>query len=370
MVRLDPKERAGLPDRAFAYVDSRGRRRLPIHDPAHVRNALARFGQVTFEDDAARDRAGTRLLQGRQEVQDRAGRVHRRPVAVGTCARRSGAGPCAALGVRHDADDRHRRLDGAGAAGSASATASCSTRCARSSVGPSAMRAATRSRPAPTSSSPCSKRRGRPSTRPSPCSGSCSAGRSSVDDLDVRVRIGIHSGYPTSTASNYIGVDVNTRVPHLSGRPRRPDRRVRQHAGSRQGVRARRACASAPSAPTACAACRSRCRCSRSWRRVCRPASRRCAPPPFTRRVGSEFGSGLLHPWRWNESSDGQRPTWPDGVERGEGRAAGAGHVEVGDERERRRPGLLVAQRGVLPTVSRNQSRKSGSASITPPPTK
>ena len=33
MPRLDPRERAGLPDRAFAYIDSSGRRRLPIHDP-------------------------------------------------------------------------------------------------------------------------------------------------------------------------------------------------------------------------------------------------------------------------------------------------------------------------------------------------
>ena len=63
VARLGATERAGLPDRAFAYVDSRGRRRLPIHDPAHVRNALSRFGQVAFEDEAARDRARTRLLQ-------------------------------------------------------------------------------------------------------------------------------------------------------------------------------------------------------------------------------------------------------------------------------------------------------------------
>jgi class 3 adenylate cyclase len=60
---LSAKERAQLPDRAFAYVDSHGRRRLPIHDAAHVRNALARFGQVAFEDDAARDRARSRLLR-------------------------------------------------------------------------------------------------------------------------------------------------------------------------------------------------------------------------------------------------------------------------------------------------------------------
>lgn len=62
MARLESSERTDLPDRAFAYVDSRGRRRLPIHDAAHVRNALARFNQVHFEDDGARDRARRRLL--------------------------------------------------------------------------------------------------------------------------------------------------------------------------------------------------------------------------------------------------------------------------------------------------------------------
>src|SRR5437867_13446865 len=62
MSRLDASKRARLPVSAFAYVDSRGRRRLPIHDEAHVRNALARFNQVAFEDDAARERARKRLL--------------------------------------------------------------------------------------------------------------------------------------------------------------------------------------------------------------------------------------------------------------------------------------------------------------------
>jgi class 3 adenylate cyclase len=60
---LDAKQRASLPDSAFAYIDSRGRRRLPINDAAHVRNALARFNQVVFEDEAARDKARTRLLR-------------------------------------------------------------------------------------------------------------------------------------------------------------------------------------------------------------------------------------------------------------------------------------------------------------------
>jgi class 3 adenylate cyclase len=63
MPPLGQAERARLPDSAFAYIDSRGRRRLPIHDEAHVRNALARFGQVAFEDDEARERARSRLLK-------------------------------------------------------------------------------------------------------------------------------------------------------------------------------------------------------------------------------------------------------------------------------------------------------------------
>jgi class 3 adenylate cyclase len=63
MARLGAKERAQLPDSAFAYIDSSGKRRLPIHDAPHVRNALARFSQVHFEDEAARDRARSRLLR-------------------------------------------------------------------------------------------------------------------------------------------------------------------------------------------------------------------------------------------------------------------------------------------------------------------
>jgi class 3 adenylate cyclase len=62
MPQLRGRARASLPKTAFAYVDSKGQRRLPIHDEPHVRNALARFNQVKFEDDAARERARRRLL--------------------------------------------------------------------------------------------------------------------------------------------------------------------------------------------------------------------------------------------------------------------------------------------------------------------
>jgi len=63
MARLSDSERRRLPDSAFAYVDSKGNRRLPIYDAPHVRAALARFEQVKFETEGARDRARKRLLE-------------------------------------------------------------------------------------------------------------------------------------------------------------------------------------------------------------------------------------------------------------------------------------------------------------------
>jgi class 3 adenylate cyclase len=62
MPSLSATARARLPASAFAYIDAQGRRRLPIHDASHVRNALSRFDQTAFENDAAREKARQRLL--------------------------------------------------------------------------------------------------------------------------------------------------------------------------------------------------------------------------------------------------------------------------------------------------------------------
>jgi class 3 adenylate cyclase len=62
MAELDGRNRARLPNSAFAYIDSKGRKRLPLNDEAHVRNALARFNQVRFEDESSREKARRRLL--------------------------------------------------------------------------------------------------------------------------------------------------------------------------------------------------------------------------------------------------------------------------------------------------------------------
>ena len=48
-----------LSDAAFAFPEER---KEPIHDAAHVRNAIARFDQVEGVSDAERDRAWKRIV--------------------------------------------------------------------------------------------------------------------------------------------------------------------------------------------------------------------------------------------------------------------------------------------------------------------
>lgn len=55
---LSDDERDELGSSDFAFPKER---KLPIHDAAHVRNAVARFDQVEGVSDAARDAAWKRL---------------------------------------------------------------------------------------------------------------------------------------------------------------------------------------------------------------------------------------------------------------------------------------------------------------------
>jgi hypothetical protein len=62
VAQLDTKDREELRSSQFAYVDREGNEHLPIHDEAHVRNAIARFNQTHFESKAARERARKKIL--------------------------------------------------------------------------------------------------------------------------------------------------------------------------------------------------------------------------------------------------------------------------------------------------------------------
>ena len=62
MSRLDAEDRHALPERSFAYIDSRGVEHLPINDPSHVRNAAARFDQTDFESAEARRAAARHIV--------------------------------------------------------------------------------------------------------------------------------------------------------------------------------------------------------------------------------------------------------------------------------------------------------------------
>ena len=68
MAELDTKARDRLRSTQFAYVDSKGGEHLPIHDAAHVRNAIARFNQTEFESKAARERARRKVLSAAKRL--------------------------------------------------------------------------------------------------------------------------------------------------------------------------------------------------------------------------------------------------------------------------------------------------------------
>jgi class 3 adenylate cyclase len=205
MAKLSTTERSHLADRFFAYVDSRGNRRLPIHDESHVRNALARFGQVRFEDEAARERARTRLLQAAKRF---------RIVPVGfianelEAARRAPSGRAAlptgfvtmlmtdvegSTALVQRLGDRFGVLidevwEALRAAVAAAAGHEVEARADEFFAVFEAPRAAVDAAVAMQRTL---------------------AATSFVDGVTVRVRAGVHSGYPTATAGNYVGLDVN-----------------------------------------------------------------------------------------------------------------------------------------------------------------
>lgn len=205
MARLSAAERAALPDRAFAYVDSAGRRRLPISDASHVRNALARFGQVQFESDAARERARQRLLNAARRF---------RIVPVGFVSsqlelerRRAAGGPAEELPtgfvtmLMSDIEGSTALLD---RVGDAYGDLLDQVRAIHRSATSGAAGHVVEER-ADEFFAVFESPRG---ALDAAIRVQCDLSR--LDEPDVRVRIGLHAGYPTRRASNYVGMAVHT----------------------------------------------------------------------------------------------------------------------------------------------------------------
>jgi class 3 adenylate cyclase len=206
MSYLDARKRASLPNRAFAYIDSRGRRRLPINDEAHVRNALARFNQVDFEDEPARERARKRLLNAAKKYgivpigfitgqlhSARAQATHAAPLPKGfvTLLMTDIEGSTALL---RRLGDRYRDL------------LSNVRRTLRAAV----LRAGGREIDVRADEFFAVFKRAVDAVEAAAAIQRAFGARTRRDDLDVRVRIGIHSGRPTLTDFGYIGLAVHT----------------------------------------------------------------------------------------------------------------------------------------------------------------
>ena len=67
MATLDTEERNRLRDSSFAWIDGDGERHLPINDEAHVRNAIARFGQTEFDEPGAKSKAARKIIAAAKE---------------------------------------------------------------------------------------------------------------------------------------------------------------------------------------------------------------------------------------------------------------------------------------------------------------
>lgn len=67
MAELSTAARERLTKSDFAYVDEDGGEHLPIHDAAHVRNALARWNQTHFGSASAKERARKKILRAAEK---------------------------------------------------------------------------------------------------------------------------------------------------------------------------------------------------------------------------------------------------------------------------------------------------------------
>lgn len=208
MPPLTARKRASLPDSAFAYIDSRGRRRLPIHDEAHVRNALARFNQVAFESDTARERARKRLLiaarkYGIVPVGFMTGELQRAQVrAAATDAAALPTGSVtfmmtdieASTALVHRLGDRYAGV----------------LKGVRGIVRAAVSRARGREVDARADEYFAVFERAVDAVEAAVAIQRVLGKRRRPDDLEVRVRIGIHSGRPALTDAGYVGLPVHT----------------------------------------------------------------------------------------------------------------------------------------------------------------
>ena len=213
MSRLEAAARAKLPSNAFAYIDSEGRRRLPIHDAAHVRNALARFNQVAFESEGAKDQARLRLLKAAKKFrivpvgfidgQLRSERAGRGSDHEARPSLPSGFVTLVMTDIEGSTGWVQRLGDGYG-----ELITTCRNllrSCVENADGTMIEARADESFAVfelPSAAIAAAAAMQREFSR-----------QSWREDLPVRVRIGIHSGYPTVNAGNYIGMAV-----HLTAR--------------------------------------------------------------------------------------------------------------------------------------------------------
>jgi class 3 adenylate cyclase len=204
---LSSNQRASLPDSAFAYIDGRGRRLLPIHDAAHVRNALARFDQVRFEDDPARDRARKRLLNAARKFGIVPVGFIEGQLRSARQGRSADAGPLPTGSVSFLLTDIEQSTALLARLGDGYARL---LRDVRGMVRQAVRDAGGYEVDSHADGYFAAFRKALPAIQAAVALQRALAARSWPQDLECKVRMGIHSGRPTLTETGYIGLSVHT----------------------------------------------------------------------------------------------------------------------------------------------------------------